>query len=438
MMTCVDAYGLTLSTGSQSAAAAYRRGIDKVLSHRPGAESEFHEALSIDPSFAVAQASMAACRLMSGDPVGARHAIGAAITLGMQVGRREREYVLLVAHSIRGTVKTAQVLRHMREHGPNPLAAQLVLLHLRFSSIDSHVRVRTHKFLSAISRQFGHDYWFLAAYAFSYQELENFEVAFKLATKSIELNPYVVCGRHAMAHVLDATGDHVGASSILREWMPTAEVTPLLYRHCVWHVAIAALAKGDSCALDSAIDELTVGRCSVEIPIEDQAALSWWCQLVGYRRPPSAEDMDWAIQCAERRPRRPFHLTFLAIAYAARGDTVKLDELRHVRVAGEDPLSAVTREVVAPLIEALAAFVRGEYAAAARFLAWAYPGLKRLGGSRIYREVLEDTLIVAATRCGQKEIATSILRERLERSSAAYPSVRGSATQVKISGSEEG
>jgi hypothetical protein len=53
-----DRYGLALSTSSE-AAAAYRDGIDLMLSAWPGAEEAFDAAIAADSDFALAHAARA-------------------------------------------------------------------------------------------------------------------------------------------------------------------------------------------------------------------------------------------------------------------------------------------------------------------------------------------------------------------------------------------
>src|SRR5258708_33776367 len=53
-MSHQDRYGLTLSTPSSEAAAAYRDGIDLLLSAWTGAAEAFDRAITADPEFALA------------------------------------------------------------------------------------------------------------------------------------------------------------------------------------------------------------------------------------------------------------------------------------------------------------------------------------------------------------------------------------------------
>ena len=49
-----DRYGLPLTTSSSLAAAAYREGMDLMLSAWPGAAARFDAAIAADPEFALA------------------------------------------------------------------------------------------------------------------------------------------------------------------------------------------------------------------------------------------------------------------------------------------------------------------------------------------------------------------------------------------------
>ena len=53
-MACHDRYGLPLSTSSETAAQAYRDGVDLMFSAWPGAAEALDAAIAGDPDFALA------------------------------------------------------------------------------------------------------------------------------------------------------------------------------------------------------------------------------------------------------------------------------------------------------------------------------------------------------------------------------------------------
>ena len=72
------------------------------------------------------------------------------------------------------------------------------------------------------------------------------------------------------------------------------------------------------------------------------------------------------------------------------------------------------RETVAPLADALVHLVLGDADRATDALV-ALRRVERLDGSAAQREIVQETLVLAATRCGRGELARRVLHERLER-----------------------
>ena len=58
-MVFEDRYGLTLSTNSSEAAAAYREGVDLLLSAWTSSAEAFDRAIAADPDFALAHIARA-------------------------------------------------------------------------------------------------------------------------------------------------------------------------------------------------------------------------------------------------------------------------------------------------------------------------------------------------------------------------------------------
>jgi hypothetical protein len=70
------------------------------------------------------------------------------------------------------------------------------------------------------------------------------------------------------------------------------------------------------------------------------------------------------------------------------------------------------REVGLPTCRGFAAFARGDYAAALDELFGVRPFAQRFGGSNAQRDILDWTLIEAATRAGQHSLGRSLVQAR--------------------------
>ena len=110
-------------------------------------------------------------------------------------------------------------------------------------------------------------------------------------------------------------------------------------------------------------------------------------------------------------PPTPFVGLHAAVALAAAGDVQGLARLRRRVATRKDAAFAGT---VAPLADALIHLVLGDADRATDGLL-ALDGVERLGGSAAQREIVEETLIFCAARCGRVELARTLLHARLDR-----------------------
>src|ERR1700742_4542331 len=89
-----DRYGLPLSTHSSEAAAAYRDGIDLMLSAWPGAADAIERAIAADPDFALAHVTRARLHSMYQQGEAARKEAATARELVQRRGsEREQGHV---------------------------------------------------------------------------------------------------------------------------------------------------------------------------------------------------------------------------------------------------------------------------------------------------------------------------------------------------------
>ena len=107
------------------------------------------------------------------------------------------------------------------------------------------------------------------------------------------------------------------------------------------------------------------------------------------------------------------------MALAALGDQVGIGKLLDGLNEAAEHGHPTAGTVVAPVVEALAAFGQGDYEAAANGLADVRELLVSLGGSNAQRDVFEETLVEAHLRAGHTEAALELLRERLDRGATA-------------------
>src|SRR6202166_2828659 len=117
-MAVEDPYGLPMSTSSEAAAQAYRRGIDLMLSAWPGAAQAMDLAIEEDRDFALAYAARARNHLIYAEMEQARDKVAMARKLVAQNGTaREKSHVEILALTTEGQPVKAlnMTLKHLEQ-----------------------------------------------------------------------------------------------------------------------------------------------------------------------------------------------------------------------------------------------------------------------------------------------------------------------------------
>ena len=87
-------------------------------------------------------------------------------------------------------------------------------------------------------------------------------------------------------------------------------------------------------------------------------------------------------------------------------------------------LAPIYRDIGLPVVQALTAFQRGDYAQAVERLLPARFDLWKMGGSNAQRDVIDWTLAEAAGRAGLRDVAVSLAHERLAARPNSAPNSR--------------
>lgn len=423
MATFTDRYGYELTTGSASAADAFVRAVDRILAYNSGAEDALLEAVEADPGFALARMTLARQLQVSGNSLDASREKEAARAAAGGATRREQQHIAAIACAMDGDGPgaTALIREHLAEY---PRDAYLLLqVSGPFGLIAFHGsydwRAETFSIIDPLANAYGDDWWFLNTHAFVHNELEHFDVAMRLARRSLELFRRQGSGAHTMAHVFFETGDLTGGDQFLAGWLPGYERNATIYSHLAWHHALFLLKEGRAAeALTIYAKDLAPAVCpgSAVISIADAASFMWRCDLYGVEQPGEsrAELRDFAATTFPK-PGITFADLHCALAYAAAGDSESLARLVGDLRQREADGRQLAGPIVSTVVEAIRRFASQDYAGAVDVLYPARHAVVRVGGSNAQRQVFEDTLLEACMRAGRFEQAEPILRERLER-----------------------
>ncbi|MFE4055080.1 hypothetical protein ACFXP3_02015 [Streptomyces sp. NPDC059096] len=228
--------------------------------------------------------------------------------------------------------------------------------------------------------------------------------AYELAGTALAHCPRSGLAAHARAHAEQELGAGPVSTAFLDRWL-AADPHALQFRHLNWHAALQSLACGDFAdargRADAVLDRTDVGM---------RAATNWRLLLAG-QRPAHRSEPDHVreLLAAPGGMAEVFHTFNLALALAVEAATDDLYALARRAAADARP---DYHEVLAPVVEALADITAGRPHAAVDRLTGPAEWTDRLGGVRVEREIVQDTLARALVDTGAHTRAAGLLHHR--------------------------
>ncbi|WP_432081562.1 hypothetical protein [Streptomyces sp. WAC 04229] len=197
----------------------------------------------------------------------------------------------------------------------------------------------------------------------------------------------------------------VGAGAGLLDTWLAADPHAMQRRHLQWHAALQSIAAGDFADARQ--------RADTELHHDDvgmRSAANWRLLLAG-QAPARAADLDHIHRLLAEPGgwAETFHSFQLALGLAVAGDT---DSLRGLaRRAAADPRPDYT-DVLAPVAHALAHITDSRPGPALDLLTALGEQTERIGGVRVEREIIQDTLARALIDAGEPGRAAHLLHHR--------------------------
>ncbi|MGH3747790.1 MAG: hypothetical protein ACRDT8_10370, partial [Micromonosporaceae bacterium] len=410
-----DSFGLPLSTRA-AAAAAYRKGLNKVLTVRAGAVESFARATELDPGFALGYAALALLGHECGADVDVRQELAAAQRCVRERGdARERSFVATVTARICGDGGAHELIDHLGTYPGDALALSVAVPTIAFSGIGDLDDERASQLLRATAPAY-HGHWFhTSLLAFLQQEQGRHAEAEELARDALAAEPASGHAVHALAHVHYERGVHREGRDWLDDWLAQHGRGVQQRAHYSWHAALHDLALDDAAAVRQRwLTQLCPSRISAARALVDSGSLLWRARIArtwDAGATPVSEVLDAAPRHLAEQPPTAFAALHSAIVFTAAGDGPALRRLA-VHAANAD---TVQREIIVPLCDALQAVLDQRWDAAAALLRGILPVLRRVGGSAAQREVVEETLLYVLTAAGRCDDARRLLQARLDR-----------------------
>ncbi|WP_329459785.1 hypothetical protein [Streptomyces sp. NBC_01497] len=227
----------------------------------------------------------------------------------------------------------------------------------------------------------------------------------ELAERALALHPRSGVADHALAHARHERGWGRAGVDFLDAWL-AEDPQAVQSRHLHWHAALQSLVCGDFTdarrRADTALARTDVGM---------RAATNWRLLLAG-QTPAGRTDPEKVreLLAAPGGMTEVFHTFNLAPALAVEAATDDLHALARRAAADERP---DYREVLAPVVLAPAEVTAGRPRAAVNLLGGLGGTAARIGGVRVEREIVQDTLARALVDAGEPARAAGLLHHRI-------------------------
>ncbi|HEV7253289.1 MAG TPA: tetratricopeptide repeat protein [Mesorhizobium sp.] len=258
----------------------------------------------------------------------------------------------------------------------------------------------------------------LGMHAFGLEECGDYGSAERAGREAVRLEPRDGWAQHAVAHVMEMQGRLDEGISWMRGNERGWTEESFLQVHNWWHLALFHYELGQADEVLALYDAPIHGqRSSFVLNLVDASALLWRLHLngadVGDRWQALAED--WEPKARAGNYAFNDAHAMMAFVGAGREDAAEalLDAQRRA-MAGEGDNALFTSAVGHPLSLAIRAFGRGDHSEAVRLILPIREKAHLFGGSHAQRDVVELTLLEAALRGGQWELARRLAVTRRE------------------------
>ena len=254
--------------------------------------------------------------------------------------------------------------------------------------------------------------------AFGLEETGRYSEAEQAGREAVALNPADPWAVHAVAHVLEMQDRPEEGVRWLHGLEPYWVPATVLAVHNWWHAGLYLIELG---RLDEALaiyDGNIRGPDSSEMILDlvDAAALLWRLELLGVDVGARWQELApvWRLYAEDHV--LAFNDMHISFTLAGAGDDAAADALEDsiekyaARESGTN--AGVSRELGLPVIQALRAFRKGDYGRTVKLLGPIYKRLAPIGGSNAQRDLIIQTLGIAAFKAGDIELAQAVAGER--------------------------
>ncbi len=424
-----DGHGLSITTTSDAAAAAFDDVVMGYLKYRADTPERLQRLLLADPDFAMAHCLQGYFAMLAYRQDAVALAARAACTahdLGAHATPREQTHIAALSAWITGDLDGALAAWEaiLAQHPRDVLA-------FRLAHFTNFWLGRPQDMAASVERIFRH--WsaalpgfasVLACRCFALEECGNFLAAEPVGRQAIELDPGDLWAAHAVAHVMEMQGRRAEGVAWLDTLAPNWEGGNNLQHHLWWHCALFQLERGNSPAVLELYDgrfrnlqsPLIRAQPDVYIDVQNAASMLFRLQRLGVDVGGRWDELADRAEARIGDCLSAFTLPHWMMALTATGrDDAALRMLAGMRdfVASasetRSTIAPIVRDHALPVSDAVRAHAQGRHGDAVALMRPALGGMYRLGGSHAQQDVLEQLFLDAALKADSRDDIAMIL-----------------------------
>ncbi|HEV3045409.1 MAG TPA: tetratricopeptide repeat protein [Roseiarcus sp.] len=418
-----DAQGLLLA-GSPDSLAAFDQAVDDYYGWKGDPIGVLQGALDRDPAFNLGASAIASLYVLNGfrgdNPAVTTALAAAEASIGGATSREERHLEAAKAWAAGQIVRATDIWEDILvDHPVDALALRFAhdsYFYLGHSLSIRDSVARALPFWDAANPNYG---YVLGAYAFGLEEAGELRRAEEVGRAAIARNAEDAWAVHAVAHVLETESRQGEGIDFLKNSRAAWSKAHALSIHNGWHLALYLIEEGRFDEVLADYDRFVAPKIAGDslLDLVDSSAALWRLELagadVGERWAPLANQ--WLAHIDDHvLVFNDLHIA-LAVSRAKDGDGVRRlrRSLDHYERDGVGDNRDITVDVGRRLVEAALAFAEGEYRRAIDLILPVRYKVIRIGGSHAQRDLVTQTLIAAAERAGETNLARALLAERL-------------------------
>jgi tetratricopeptide (TPR) repeat protein len=435
-----DAQGLDV-TGSPESVAALNRAVDDYYGWKGDPVALLQGALDRDPSFTLGASALASLYVLNGfrgDNPAVTTAIAAAEASIGGASSRERRHLEAAKSWAAGAIIRATDFWEdiLVDHPADALALRFAHDSYFYLGHSISIRDSVARVLPAWDKQNPNYGYVLGAYAFGLEEAGELRRAEEVGRAAIARNGEDGWAVHAVAHVMETESRQREGIQFLKTSRPAWSKAHALSIHNGWHLALYLIEEGRFDEVLADYDRFVAPKIVADalLDLVDASAVLWRLELagadVGERWGPLARQ--WLTHVDDHvLVFNDLHIA-LAVSRAKDGEGVRRlrRSLDRYEKDGVGDNRDITVDVGRRIVEAALAFAEGEYRRVIDLILPVRYKVICIGGSHAQRDLVTQTLIAAAERSRETNLARALLAERLAirptgRTKSAYGRVGG-------------